>query len=373
VEIYPPEIGKVLSLLYDAEMPAAAFPDTATASNTSAEPKKNGRPTLYSPELLEKLCAGIRQHGWTDHRAALLLGVNPKNLTRWKQAHEDFGPALEIARSEFLSAQLQAIAATETKSGLLNWRARAWLIERTFPEEYGRRAPAKVEPPDPDVEEDKDFDPTAPGAFAGVITPFKLHVLQQLRLEQLEKLQAQKAAGISPAPDAPPPVSLSAWGRSPSSEAPLHPDEPYSTPSSARSAAHPHPHHPPPPQKTSDPTPSATSRAASPCSPSYLPQGTDSASQPHEPATFSQTATTPTSLLHKLKQGFLGTKPSKPPAAKPPFLASTAPCNAAGQPMDGFAAPIPCPTHPAWLQDPIRDFTQPNDDHGDYGITRLYL
>jgi hypothetical protein len=199
----------VLKAAYSLPVPGSAdrlFEDPAVPS-----PNKGGRPTLYSPELAEKLCASVRQHGWSDHLAAIPHGLNPANLIRWRAVHEDFEPAIQTARAEFLSTQLEAIAAAETKSGDLNWRARAWLVERTFPHDYGRRASLKVELPEAEDPDDGPFDPSAPGAFAGVITPRKLFVLQCLRLHNLGQLQRQKAAPEAqaaaqlPSPQPPPP------------------------------------------------------------------------------------------------------------------------------------------------------------------------
>lgn len=164
----------------------------ASSTTTAHAAPLGGRPSLYTPELAERLCASIRQHGWSDHRAALFAGVNPNNLPRWKKAHEDFGPALEVARSEFLAAQLQAIASAQTQSGQPSWRARAWLLERTFPEEY--LPPLRPRQERELTEEEKEQlalvlqDPST-YTFNKKITPLHLAELQRLRALALAHME----------------------------------------------------------------------------------------------------------------------------------------------------------------------------------------
>lgn len=174
------------------------LPKTETISDpkrqspkASRRKRKPGRPTLYNEALAEDLCAKIRAHGFSDTRAALLCGVMPKNLPRWKEAHEGFAEALETARAEFMAEQLQAIMAATMKDGEPNWRARAWLLERTFPAEYGRRAPLKAPEPEP-------AQPIESAATAEeeeyVITPEMLVELQRRRMAHLRALRAQEEA-----------------------------------------------------------------------------------------------------------------------------------------------------------------------------------
>src|SRR3954467_4693143 len=97
-----------------------------------------GRPTSYSPEVLDYLCSVITERGVSDSAAARLSKVSTSSLGRWKKDHPEVRYALLAAREEFRTAQLdEIINASKSPRG---WRAAAWLLERIFPEDYAPRA-----------------------------------------------------------------------------------------------------------------------------------------------------------------------------------------------------------------------------------------
>ena len=108
---------------------------TATAPVTPARP---GRPTTFSQQLVDLLCAIIRSNGISDSGAAALAGVHPSTVSRWKREHPDLTIALLQAREQFRDHHLSIIMrASEAKGG---WRAAAWLLERIFPADYHPKA-----------------------------------------------------------------------------------------------------------------------------------------------------------------------------------------------------------------------------------------
>src|SRR4051794_35617259 len=97
-----------------------------------------GRPTSYSPQVIDYLCSVISERGVSDSAAARLSKVSTSSLGRWKKEHPEVRYALLAAREEFRTAQLdEIINASKSPRG---WRAAAWLLERIFPEDYAPRA-----------------------------------------------------------------------------------------------------------------------------------------------------------------------------------------------------------------------------------------
>ena len=108
---------------------------TATAPVTPARP---GRPTTWSQQIVDLLCAIIRSNGISDSGAAALARVHPSTVSRWKREHPDLVIALLQAREQFRDHHLSLIMrASEAKGG---WRAAAWLLERVFPADYHPKA-----------------------------------------------------------------------------------------------------------------------------------------------------------------------------------------------------------------------------------------
>jgi hypothetical protein len=59
-------------------------------------------------------------------------------MSRWKRDNDDFAADLECAHAEFMADRLHLLMAARTASGQADWRVQKWLLEKTFPEEYGR-------------------------------------------------------------------------------------------------------------------------------------------------------------------------------------------------------------------------------------------
>ena len=90
-------------------------------------------------DLASFIAAGLSQSD-----ACHLAGVAPSTLARWlKQATDleepgimgELAAAMDRAKAEFKNKHIQGIEA----AGLKDWRARAWLLERICPAEFGRR------------------------------------------------------------------------------------------------------------------------------------------------------------------------------------------------------------------------------------------
>lgn len=109
---------------------------------------KGGRPSKLTPKLQQKICELI-QIGNSKKDAALLCGITRRTLEYWLQKAQDeesgpyaaFAEALEQAQATFKQTQIEIITSAAGKQ----WQAAAWLLERRFPREWGRRESISAE------------------------------------------------------------------------------------------------------------------------------------------------------------------------------------------------------------------------------------
>jgi hypothetical protein len=92
-----------------------------------------GRNRVLTPELRVKLCELVRESS-TIVQAAEALGVSLRTVQRERKYDEDFDHELRLALSAPPDPLKLMQAAART-----HWRAAAWLLERTRPEQYARR------------------------------------------------------------------------------------------------------------------------------------------------------------------------------------------------------------------------------------------
>ncbi len=112
-------------------LPLLIFPSAADQATAT------GRPSLRTPDLVNKICAAIRRNGHTDTHAAALAGVSSSAVSRWRQEDEEFAALLDTARADFLDARLTEIRETRKRDGSPDWRAQMWLMQVVAPEVYG--------------------------------------------------------------------------------------------------------------------------------------------------------------------------------------------------------------------------------------------
>ena len=132
--------------------------DRAALAKASAVtvPQRHGRKPTHrderrsklTPEVIAQMTALVRA-GLSKDRAADGVGVAHSTLYRWLQLADTgvggtasaqarvLRDSLKRAEAEFVSQQLAVVQAA-ADSGKA-WQASAWMLERRFPEEYGRR------------------------------------------------------------------------------------------------------------------------------------------------------------------------------------------------------------------------------------------
>lgn len=92
------------------------------------------RPTKRTPEREGLLLEAIRA-GATRKAAALHAGIDEATLYRWMERNASFASLLTRAEGESEVALVGIIR----KAAELDWRAAAHLLERRWPETWGRR------------------------------------------------------------------------------------------------------------------------------------------------------------------------------------------------------------------------------------------
>jgi hypothetical protein len=104
-----------------------------------------GRPSHITPAFTQRVCARV-ENGLRLPAALEAEGVSPRCIEKWRsqadagrEPYADFFGAVARARSAFEQSMLDQIRlqAKPTQAGEeSDWKARAWLLERTMPETY---------------------------------------------------------------------------------------------------------------------------------------------------------------------------------------------------------------------------------------------
>ena len=94
-----------------------------------------GRPSGLTDEVRAKLLQAL-EVGATHRIAAQFAGVHVSTLQAWLAENREFSDAAKLSESK---ASIMSLAAIRTAAQGGQWQAGAWLLERRYPEEYGRR------------------------------------------------------------------------------------------------------------------------------------------------------------------------------------------------------------------------------------------
>ena len=115
----------------------------------SSRPHPIRRPPKLTLEMIEQIC-DLLIEGSTIARSAVITGVSESTIYRWLAMGKSEGaePIYEelvarvgeaIESSEFELLQRMRIAGSKPD----HWRATAWMLERRFPEKYGKNVSAQ--------------------------------------------------------------------------------------------------------------------------------------------------------------------------------------------------------------------------------------
>jgi hypothetical protein len=116
--------------------------------------KKIGQPTALTPAVQSELLTMLTTGAYIEHDCQA-VGIAPSTYYLWMSRGQAFKDAvasgekpnkLDEPYMEFLEAMTRARGRTSTRvSGLVlkaaerDWRAGAWWLERSFPNEWGRK------------------------------------------------------------------------------------------------------------------------------------------------------------------------------------------------------------------------------------------
>ena len=116
------------------------------SSYSNSRPHPIGRPPKLTVEMIEQFCDLLIQ-GKTIARAALLTGISESTIYRWlalgkKEGTEAIYVELVERVSEATECSefelLQRLRTAGEKPE--HWRSTAWILERRFPERYGKKS-----------------------------------------------------------------------------------------------------------------------------------------------------------------------------------------------------------------------------------------
>jgi len=99
------------------------------------------RPRALDEKKMEAVCA-IVAVGGSRQVAAQYVGCHISTLVRTAQRDDGFRERLSQAEAMFEAAHLRNVNAAGKDAK--NWRASVWLLERKFPDRYGRRDSASL-------------------------------------------------------------------------------------------------------------------------------------------------------------------------------------------------------------------------------------
>lgn len=84
-----------------------------------------------TPERLAAIVEAVRNGAYAKH-AAIAAGIGETTLWEWQQADPAFAETIAQAQAERTNAAIQSIA----DHGMRDWKANAWLLERTQPADF---------------------------------------------------------------------------------------------------------------------------------------------------------------------------------------------------------------------------------------------
>jgi transposase len=96
------------------------------------EPHRKGRPTKKTEELI-KTIERVAKMGMSNETIAAIAGVNSDTFYDWLNKDQEFSERIKKAKAEGKYALVAKIAQDES------WQSKAWMLERQYPDEFGRR------------------------------------------------------------------------------------------------------------------------------------------------------------------------------------------------------------------------------------------
>lgn len=112
----------------------------ATVQPSLPAKRSAGRPTKKTPERVARILDEVRK-GMPQKTAATLAGISEDSLLNWKRDDPQFAALLESA----LADSEAALVARVQEAAAKDWRAAAFLLERRFSMDWGKRSAGEVQ------------------------------------------------------------------------------------------------------------------------------------------------------------------------------------------------------------------------------------
>lgn len=93
-----------------------------------------GRPTKYNAVVVEAIVSALKA-GATYEHAAAAGGISYQTFNEWRKDLPEFSEAIKAAEGDAARLLLGKIQAAASEGA---WQAAAWILERRWPEQYGR-------------------------------------------------------------------------------------------------------------------------------------------------------------------------------------------------------------------------------------------
>lgn len=113
---------------------------------------RSGRPEKLTATLQTRIVDAVRA-GATREQAAAAAGIGKRTLQRWLAQGEGDRPAPRFLgfaaaiRTAEAAMVVDAVQGIQQAAQAGDWRARAWLLERRFPAQWGRRSAHELSGP----------------------------------------------------------------------------------------------------------------------------------------------------------------------------------------------------------------------------------
>jgi transposase len=139
------------------------YPDSGSDRNvtfklmihTDTPQRAIGRPTKLTPTVQAAIAESIAAGAYPE-QAARAAGIGRSTYYEWLQrgqaGEQPFSDFLDTLRAREAHAEVVAVTVLRDAAAAGDWRAAAHLLERRFPERWGRRAPLAVVVPPPEPE-----------------------------------------------------------------------------------------------------------------------------------------------------------------------------------------------------------------------------
>ena len=123
------------------------------AKRKQKEKQSRGRPTKLTKKLQEDIC-GYIENGASFKDACLLANIDITTFCNWRKQgkidegnnkdsiYSNFSKATKKAEATFKIYHVQQITKASREQG--HWQASAWLLERKYPDEYGKYDRLKI-------------------------------------------------------------------------------------------------------------------------------------------------------------------------------------------------------------------------------------